>query len=101
MAMHASVKDYLLYSQYRIYWLWHCFLGGPLTVTDANLCLNRLLPDYFPKIFGRTQDQPLDKAATLKAFSKLTDEVSFAVCSSRVYCLLNTCLLSYFSLFKM
>ncbi|KAJ8302674.1 hypothetical protein KUTeg_019070 [Tegillarca granosa] len=50
--------------------------GGPLTITDANLCLGRLLPDYFPKIFGRTQDQPLDHAATLKAFQKLTLEVN-------------------------
>ena len=53
-----------------------CYSGGPLTVTDANLCLNRLLPDYFPKIFGRTQDQPLDKAAALKAFNKFTTEVT-------------------------
>ncbi|KAI0853332.1 Hydantoinase/oxoprolinase N-terminal region-domain-containing protein [Daldinia vernicosa] len=29
--------------------------GGPLTVTDANLFLGRLIPDYFPKIFGPTQ----------------------------------------------
>jgi hypothetical protein len=39
-------------------------LGGPLTITDANLCLNRLLPNYFPKIFGKTQDRPLDTKAT-------------------------------------
>lgn len=31
--------------------------GGPLAVTDANLLLGRLLPQYFPKIFGKTEDQ--------------------------------------------
>ena len=32
-----------------------------LAVTDANLILGRLLPEYFPKIFGETEDLPLDK----------------------------------------
>ncbi|XP_078607993.1 5-oxoprolinase-like isoform X1 [Branchiostoma floridae x Branchiostoma japonicum] len=50
--------------------------GGPLTVTDANLCLGRLLPEYFPSIFGENEDQPLDKPATMAAFSKLTQEVN-------------------------
>lgn len=31
--------------------------GGPLAITDANLLLGRLLPEYFPKIFGETEDQ--------------------------------------------
>ncbi|KAL2210539.1 hypothetical protein CC79DRAFT_1355222 [Sarocladium strictum] len=34
--------------------------GGPLTVTDANLFLGRLVPSSFPSIFGPTADQPLD-----------------------------------------
>ncbi|GAB1602003.1 5-oxoprolinase-like [Argonauta hians] len=50
--------------------------GGPLTVTDANLCLGRILPKYFPRIFGKTKDQPLDKDATLSAFQRLTTEVN-------------------------
>lgn len=50
--------------------------SGPLTVTDANLTLGRLLPEYFPKIFGPNEDQPLDKDATLKVFSKLTGEIN-------------------------
>ncbi|XP_061197337.1 5-oxoprolinase-like isoform X1 [Saccostrea echinata] len=50
--------------------------GGPLTITDANLCLGRLLPEYFPKIFGKNQKCPLDKAATDRAFKKLTKEVN-------------------------
>ena len=34
--------------------------GGPLTVTDANVMLGKLQPDFFPAIFGPDQDQPLD-----------------------------------------
>jgi len=49
--------------------------GGPLTITDANLCLGRLLPEYFPKIFGESQNEPLDRALAYTAFSKLTKEV--------------------------
>src|SRR5712671_6539786 len=35
--------------------------GGPLAVTDANVMAGRLVGDYFPKIFGAAQDQPLDE----------------------------------------
>lgn len=51
-------------------------LGGPLTVTDANLCLGRLLPDYFPCIFGPNEDQPLSQEATRQAFQELTARVN-------------------------
>ncbi|KAK4934667.1 hypothetical protein LTR10_024131 [Elasticomyces elasticus] len=50
--------------------------GGPLTVTDANLLLGRLLPQYFPKIFGPTEDQPLDRDITRKKFEELTEQVN-------------------------
>lgn len=49
---------------------------GPLTITDANLCLGRLLPKYFPKIFGPHENEPLDKAGALSAFQTLTDQVN-------------------------
>lgn len=49
--------------------------GGPLTVTDANLILGRLLPEYFPSIFGPTEDMPLNKEAAFKEFGALTIEV--------------------------
>ncbi len=52
------------------------FTGGPLAVTDANLVLGRLLPDYFPKIFGKSEDQPLDMEASLNGFKELTKQVS-------------------------
>lgn len=50
--------------------------GGPLTVTDANLFLGRLLPDYFPKIFGPNEDQPLDRDITRTLFEELTKKIN-------------------------
>lgn len=50
--------------------------GGPLTVTDANLVLGRLLPKYFPKIFGPNEDAELDHPSTMKEFGKLTQEIN-------------------------
>ena len=34
--------------------------GGPLTVTDANVCVGKIQPAHFPAIFGPDGDQPLD-----------------------------------------
>ena len=45
--------------------------GGPLTVTDANVLLGRVQPDYFPKVFGATGDQRLDAAVTRRLFADL------------------------------
>ncbi|MDT3688072.1 MAG: hydantoinase B/oxoprolinase family protein [Pseudorhodoplanes sp.] len=49
--------------------------GGPLAVTDANVMVGKLLPDFFPKIFGPRQDEPLDDKAVREAFEKLAREV--------------------------
>lgn len=49
--------------------------NGHLSVTDANLILGRILPEYFPKIFGTTQDQPLDRDGAYAAFQKLEKEI--------------------------
>lgn len=50
--------------------------GGPLTITDANVVLGRIVPEYFPKIFGPNEDQPLDVQGAYKAFEDLTEEVN-------------------------
>jgi 5-oxoprolinase (ATP-hydrolysing) len=50
--------------------------GGPLTVTDANLFLGRLLPDFFPKIFGKSEDEGLDREASEKLFKELTETIN-------------------------
>src|SRR6185312_2929279 len=44
---------------------------GPLTITDANVMTGKLQPDFFPRIFGPTQDQPLDAEAVRKEFKSL------------------------------
>lgn len=49
--------------------------GGPLAVTDANVMVGKLQPEFFPSIFGPNQDQPLDTAAVHKQFKQLADEV--------------------------
>ncbi|XP_017157466.1 5-oxoprolinase [Poecilia reticulata] len=50
--------------------------GGPLTVTDANLALGRLLPPFFPKIFGPAENEPLSLEDTMTHFHRLTEEIN-------------------------
>jgi 5-oxoprolinase (ATP-hydrolysing) len=50
--------------------------GGPLTVTDANLFLGRLRPQFFPQIFGPNEDQPLDVELVRAKFLKLTEQIN-------------------------
>ena len=49
--------------------------GGPLAVTDANVMTGKLIADFFPKIFGPGQDQPLDEAAVRHGFNNLAQKV--------------------------
>jgi 5-oxoprolinase (ATP-hydrolysing) len=49
--------------------------GGPLAVTDANVMAGKLIADFFPKIFGPHQDQPLDETAVKAAFADLAKDV--------------------------
>jgi len=48
--------------------------GGPLTVTDANLLLGRIVPAYFPRVFGPGADQPLDIDAVRAQFATLAHQ---------------------------
>ena len=50
--------------------------GGPLTVTDANVLLGRIQPGYFPRVFGKTGDQPLDTMATQRLFTDLANLIT-------------------------
>ncbi len=45
--------------------------GGPLTVTDANVMVGKLPPEYFPAIFGPRQDRPLDAEVVREKFIAL------------------------------
>ena len=47
-----------------------------MAVTDANLLLGRLVPEYFPQIFGKTEKEPLDVEASRTAFGKLAEEIN-------------------------
>ncbi|MBZ9773487.1 hydantoinase B/oxoprolinase family protein [Mesorhizobium sp. CO1-1-8] len=49
--------------------------GGPLAVTDANVMLGKLQPDFFPAIFGPGQDQTLDVDTVREKFSALAAEI--------------------------
>jgi 5-oxoprolinase (ATP-hydrolysing) len=48
---------------------------GPLAVTDANVMVGKLIPDFFPKIFGPPQNLPLDAHAVRDAFTELAQQV--------------------------
>ena len=45
--------------------------GGPLTVTDCNVMLGKVRPEFFPALFGAAGDQPLDAEAVAARFAEL------------------------------
>lgn len=49
--------------------------GGPLAVTDANVMVGKLLPEFFPPIFGPDQNQPLDVDAVRSRFAELAGRI--------------------------
>jgi 5-oxoprolinase (ATP-hydrolysing) len=49
--------------------------GGPLTVTDANVMVGKLIPEHFPAIFGPRQDQPLDTAIVRQKFEEISEAI--------------------------
>ncbi|MER8605667.1 hydantoinase B/oxoprolinase family protein, partial [Mesorhizobium sp. M1233] len=49
--------------------------GGPLAVTDANVMLGKLQPEFFPAIFGPGQDEPLDVQTVREKFTALAAEI--------------------------
>ncbi|MBT5666093.1 MAG: 5-oxoprolinase, partial [Rhodospirillaceae bacterium] len=49
--------------------------GGPLCVTDCNVILGKLQPDYFPAVFGAGQDEALDVAAVLEKFTAMAGQI--------------------------
>lgn len=56
--------------------------GGPLTVTDCNVLLGRVRPEFFPAIFGPDANEPLDAAIVRQRFAELCAEVNAATGSS-------------------
>ncbi|UNU41518.1 5-oxoprolinase [Sphingopyxis sp. YF1] len=49
--------------------------GGPLTVTDCNVLLGKIQPDHFPRLFGPSGDQPLDRDIVVRKFAAMAAEV--------------------------
>jgi 5-oxoprolinase (ATP-hydrolysing) len=49
--------------------------GGPLAVTDANVMVGKLMPEFFPKIFGPDQNLPLDARTVHEKFAALAKEI--------------------------
>jgi 5-oxoprolinase (ATP-hydrolysing) len=50
--------------------------NGHLAVTDANLVLGRIQPQYFPRIFGPRADQPLDLEAARGAMAAMAARIN-------------------------
>ena len=52
--------------------------GGPLAVTDCNVLLGKIQPDFFPKVFGPEANEALDRDAVVARFTAMSDEVRAA-----------------------
>jgi len=52
--------------------------GGELAVTDCNVMLGKIQPDYFPKVFGPNADEPLDGDAVRQKFDAMADKIGAA-----------------------
>jgi 5-oxoprolinase (ATP-hydrolysing) len=57
--------------------------GGPLTVTDCNVMLGKIVPSDFPHVFGPDGDLPVDAAVVHKSFSRLAAEIAAATGDTR------------------
>jgi 5-oxoprolinase (ATP-hydrolysing) len=52
--------------------------GGPLTVTDCNVLLGRIQPDFFPAVFGEAGDASLDADVVAEQFRTLAADIERA-----------------------
>src|SRR6267142_3493317 len=52
--------------------------GGPLTITDANVLLGRIQPDFFPRVFGPLADESLDSAVVARRFGDMAERITLA-----------------------
>ena len=50
--------------------------GGPLTVTDANVMLGKIQPQFFPAVFGRDGNLPVDAETVRQRFAQLAEEIA-------------------------
>ncbi|MEM9908539.1 MAG: hydantoinase/oxoprolinase family protein, partial [Cyanobacteria bacterium P01_D01_bin.44] len=52
--------------------------GGPLTVTDCNVMVGKIQPQFFPQVFGPEGNQPLDRSIVQAKFVALAQEIADA-----------------------
>lgn len=52
--------------------------GGPLAVTDCNVMLGKIQPDFFPHVFGPAADQSLDVDTVRSKFAAMAADVARA-----------------------
>ena len=57
--------------------------GGPLTVTDANVCVGKIQPKHFPAIFGPSGNEALDLGVVTEKFTALAREIAQATGQKR------------------
>ena len=50
--------------------------GGELTITDCNVMVGKLQPQFFPKVFGKNANLPLDKEVVIKKFEQLARQIN-------------------------
>jgi len=49
--------------------------GGPLCVTDANVMVGKINPEFFPQVFGPNGDQAMDADIVVQKFEKLSSDI--------------------------
>lgn len=57
--------------------------GGPLTITDCNVMLGKLNRDFFPKVFGKSGQKPLNEAIVKQKFTDIAKQISQATGEQR------------------
>ncbi|AFZ26869.1 N-methylhydantoinase A/acetone carboxylase, beta subunit [Cylindrospermum stagnale PCC 7417] len=57
--------------------------GGPLAVTDANVMLGKIHPQYFPSVFGTDGNLPLDKEIVIQKFTQLAQDIALVTGNHR------------------
>ncbi|MBE9114203.1 hydantoinase/oxoprolinase family protein, partial [Nodosilinea sp. LEGE 07298] len=57
--------------------------GGPLAVTDCNVMVGKLQPEFFPHVFGPEGDLPLDADVLCQKFVALAEEIQSSTGDAR------------------
>ncbi|MGY6529995.1 MAG: hydantoinase B/oxoprolinase family protein [Cyanobacterium sp.] len=58
--------------------------GGDLTITDCNLFLGKIQPDFFPHIFGKDGKSPLDIDVVNKKFIALQNQLENPISTEKI-----------------